>query len=68
MRQEDVVDFGHVAALLNMMDYHFDCCRFAKKGIHLMSQVDAVPLVGFATVVAVRWNREGLAEGTQARS
>ena len=67
MRQEDEVDFGLVAALWNMMDYDLDCFRFARKGIHRMSQVDAVQLVGFATV-AVLWDKVGLAEDIQAQS
>jgi len=67
MRQEDVVDFGHVTALLNTMNYHLDCYRFAMKGSHRKSQVDAILLVGFATVAAVLWNREGLVEGIQTQ-
>jgi len=40
--EEDVVGFAHLTAPRNMMNYHLHCFRFARKGIHQMSQVDAL--------------------------
>ena len=41
-RQVDEVGLAHVMVPQNMMNYHLDCFRFARKGIHRMSQVDAL--------------------------